>query len=130
MTQHDAGRGVNYAGIGSISNPASRCVSVASYCEPALNCEIKFHAKFSGYTVYHVKSMISRLHIHVHVHDQSIACTCTCVCINLSPPQQSLMSTIVNLAQTFVGSNNVNLLQPLGQFGTRLHGGKDAASAR
>lgn len=42
----------------------------------------------------------------------------------------SLMSTIVNLAQNFVGSNNINLLQPLGQFGTRLQGGKDAASPR
>lgn len=40
------------------------------------------------------------------------------------------MSTIVNLAQNFVGSNNINLLQPLGQFGTRLQGGKDAASPR
>ena len=28
LTQHDAGRGVNYAGIGSISNPASRCVAL------------------------------------------------------------------------------------------------------
>ncbi len=44
--------------------------------------------------------------------------------------QASLMSTIVGLAQNFVGSNNVNILQPLGQFGTRLHGGKDAASPR
>lgn len=42
----------------------------------------------------------------------------------------SLMSTIINLAQDFVGSNNINLLQPIGQFGTRLQGGKDAASAR
>ncbi|XP_074519536.1 DNA topoisomerase 2-alpha [Halichoeres trimaculatus] len=42
----------------------------------------------------------------------------------------SLMSTIVGLAQNFVGSNNLNLLQPLGQFGTRLHGGKDSASPR
>jgi len=40
------------------------------------------------------------------------------------------MGTIVNLAQNFVGSNNVNLLQPRGQFGTRLHGGRDAASPR
>ncbi len=38
--------------------------------------------------------------------------------------------TIVGLAQNFVGSNNVNLLEPRGQFGTRLLGGKDAASAR
>ncbi|XP_047738579.1 DNA topoisomerase 2-alpha isoform X2 [Hyalella azteca] len=42
----------------------------------------------------------------------------------------SLMSTIINLAQNFVGSNNINLLEPIGQFGTRLMGGKDAASPR
>ncbi|XP_058862634.1 DNA topoisomerase 2-alpha-like [Acipenser ruthenus] len=42
----------------------------------------------------------------------------------------SLMMTIINLAQNFIGSNNLNLLQPVGQFGTRLHGGKDAASPR
>lgn len=40
------------------------------------------------------------------------------------------MATIVGLAQNFVGSNNINLLMPIGQFGTRLQGGKDAASAR
>ena len=34
------------------------------------------------------------------------------------------------MAQTFVGSNNINLLAPVGQFGSRLMGGKDAASAR
>ncbi|XP_014666193.1 PREDICTED: DNA topoisomerase 2-alpha-like [Priapulus caudatus] len=44
--------------------------------------------------------------------------------------EQSLNTTIVNLAQNFVGSNNINLLQPIGQFGTRLHGGKDCASPR
>ncbi|KAJ8877833.1 hypothetical protein PR048_022292 [Dryococelus australis] len=44
--------------------------------------------------------------------------------------ENSLMSTIINLAQNYVGSNNINLLQPIGQFGTRLSGGKDAASAR
>ncbi|RNA39637.1 DNA topoisomerase 2-alpha-like, partial [Brachionus plicatilis] len=44
--------------------------------------------------------------------------------------EQSLMGTIINLAQNFVGSNNINLLLPIGQFGTRLHGGKDAASPR
>jgi DNA gyrase/topoisomerase IV subunit A len=34
------------------------------------------------------------------------------------------------MAQNFVGSNNVNLLVPSGQFGTRLSGGKDHAAAR
>ena len=40
------------------------------------------------------------------------------------------MMTIIGLAQNFVGSNNLNLLQPMGQFGTRLNGGKDSASPR
>jgi DNA topoisomerase II len=44
--------------------------------------------------------------------------------------EQSLMSTIVNLAQNFVGSNNINFLLPIGQFGTRLQGGSDSASPR
>jgi len=44
--------------------------------------------------------------------------------------EASLQGTIINLAQNFVGSNNFNLLEPSGQFGTRLAGGKDAASSR
>lgn len=44
--------------------------------------------------------------------------------------EASMASTIIGLAQDFVGSNNINLLLPLGQFGSRLNGGKDAASAR
>eukprot|EP00762_Andalucia_godoyi_P005967 ANDGO_00062.mRNA.1 DNA topoisomerase 2 len=44
--------------------------------------------------------------------------------------EQSLASTIVGMAQNFVGSNNINLLFPSGQFGTRIAGGSDAASAR
>jgi DNA topoisomerase-2 len=44
--------------------------------------------------------------------------------------EASLNATIIGMAQNFTGSNNVNLLQPLGQFGTRLQGGEDAASPR
>jgi DNA topoisomerase II len=44
--------------------------------------------------------------------------------------EASLTSTIIGMAQIFVGSNNINLLAPNGQFGTRLMGGKDAASPR
>ena len=44
--------------------------------------------------------------------------------------ENSLNGAIVGLAQNFVGSNNINLLSPKGQFGTRLMGGKDAASER
>ena len=44
--------------------------------------------------------------------------------------EASLQGTIVNLAQDYVGSNNVNYLIPEGQFGTRLNGGSDSAAAR
>ena len=42
----------------------------------------------------------------------------------------SLAETIVKLAQDFTGSNNINLLVPCGQFGTRIMGGKDASQPR
>lgn len=41
-----------------------------------------------------------------------------------------LAGVVIGLAQNFVGSNNINILTPSGQFGTRLAGGKDAASSR
>jgi DNA topoisomerase-2 len=44
--------------------------------------------------------------------------------------EASLNSTIVGMAQTFVGANNINLLRPIGQFGSRVLGGKDSASPR
>jgi DNA topoisomerase-2 len=44
--------------------------------------------------------------------------------------EASLNGAIVHMAQTFVGSNNINLLKPNGQFGTRLQGGNDSASER
>ena len=44
--------------------------------------------------------------------------------------EASLNGAIVGMAQNFVGSNNINLFEPNGQFGTRLQGGKDSASER
>jgi len=44
--------------------------------------------------------------------------------------EMSLTGAIVGMAQDYVGSNNINVLKPNGQFGTRLRGGKDAASPR
>ena len=44
--------------------------------------------------------------------------------------EASLTSAIINMAQNYIGSNNINILEPLGQFGTRSLGGKDAASPR
>jgi len=44
--------------------------------------------------------------------------------------EQSLNMTIVGMAQDFVGSNNINLLRPNGQFGSRVHLGNDASSPR
>jgi DNA gyrase/topoisomerase IV, subunit A len=40
--------------------------------------------------------------------------------------EASLTSTIVGLAQDFVGSNNINLLSPIGQFGTRAEVGLES----
>lgn len=42
----------------------------------------------------------------------------------------SLQSAIIGMAQDFVGSNNINLFKPNGQFGTRIQGGKDAGAPR
>ena len=44
--------------------------------------------------------------------------------------ENSLVSTIISMAQNFIGSNNLNTLLPIGQFGSRIMGGKDSASAR
>ena len=44
--------------------------------------------------------------------------------------EQSLMGAIIGLCQDYVGSNNINLLMPLGGFGSRIAGGADAASPR
>jgi DNA topoisomerase-2 len=44
--------------------------------------------------------------------------------------EASLNQAIKGMAQNFVGSNNINLLVPSGQFGTRLQGGNDSASER
>ena len=45
--------------------------------------------------------------------------------------EASLNGAIINMAQNYVGANNINLLQPNGQFGSRMvASGKDAASER
>lgn len=44
--------------------------------------------------------------------------------------EASVAATVINMAQDYVGSNNINLLVPCGQFGTRHDGGKSAASPR
>jgi DNA topoisomerase-2 len=44
--------------------------------------------------------------------------------------EASLNAAIIGMAQNFVGSNNINLFEPNGQFGTRIQAGRDAASER
>ncbi len=44
--------------------------------------------------------------------------------------ENSLQLAIVGMAQIYVGTNNINLLCPNGQFGSRCQGGQDASSAR
>jgi DNA topoisomerase-2 len=44
--------------------------------------------------------------------------------------EMSLMGAIIGMAQNFPGSNNINLLLPLGNFGFRREMGKESASPR
>jgi DNA topoisomerase-2 len=44
--------------------------------------------------------------------------------------EESLNKAIVGMAQNFIGSNNINILFPSGQFGSRIKGGQDASSPR
>jgi DNA topoisomerase-2 len=44
--------------------------------------------------------------------------------------EASLNAAIVGMAQDFMGSNNINLLLPEGQFGSRLKSGKDFSAPR
>ena len=44
--------------------------------------------------------------------------------------EASLHGAIIGMAQNFVGHNNINYLEPIGQFGSRLKGGKDSAQPR
>jgi len=44
--------------------------------------------------------------------------------------EESLNKAIVGMAQNFIGSNNINVLFPSGQFGSRIKGGQDASSPR
>lgn len=44
--------------------------------------------------------------------------------------EASLQGAIINMAQDYVGSNNINVFKPNGNFGSRRLGGEDAASPR
>ena len=44
--------------------------------------------------------------------------------------EASLQGAIINMAQNYVGSNNLNVFHPKGNFGSRRMGGEDAASPR
>ena len=44
--------------------------------------------------------------------------------------EASLQGAIVNMAQDFCGSNNINIFKPNGNFGSRRVGGEDAGSSR
>jgi DNA topoisomerase-2 len=50
--------------------------------------------------------------------------------MNYQHGNTSLEATIINQAQNYVGANNIPLLLPLSQFGSRIKGGKDCGSSR
>jgi DNA topoisomerase-2 len=51
-------------------------------------------------------------------------------CTNYHHGEQNLYGTIISLATSYIGSNNIPLLTRDGQFGSRNAGGKDAGAAR
>lgn len=55
-----------------------------------------------------------------------LACSVACKA-SYYEDELSLCKIIIKMAQNYIGSNNINLLMPFGQFGTRLMGGKDCA---
>jgi len=44
--------------------------------------------------------------------------------------ESSLQTAIIGMAQIYIGTNNINILSPNGQFGSRIQGGNDASSPR
>ena len=44
--------------------------------------------------------------------------------------ENSLQEAIIGMAQIFVGTNNINILEPKGQMGSRISGGQDSSSPR
>src|SRR3990167_7987131 len=54
----------------------------------------------------------------------------TATCVEYKHNEQCLADAIIHMARDFISSNNTPLLTPLGRFGCRMLGGKDAASAR
>ena len=44
--------------------------------------------------------------------------------------ENSLQEAIIGMAQIFVGTNNINMLEPKGQMGSRISGGQDSSSPR
>ena len=97
----------NYDNIRSIPNvcdglkPSQRKILFSAF-KRNLTSEIKV-AQFSGYVSEHAG----------YHHGEA-----------------SLQGAIISMAQNFVGSNNIPLFVPLGNFGTRLEYGADAASPR
>lgn len=49
---------------------------------------------------------------------------------NFTSETHWLETTLISMSQNFTGSNNLNLLLPIGLFGTRLAGGGDSADTR
>ena len=71
--------------------------------------------------------------IQENFDDRNKGCAIEWICFRKSGyhhGEASLNGAIIGMAQNFVGSNNINLLEPNGQFGTRLEGGKDSAAER
>lgn len=75
------------------------------------SCLKKFSGNNTEYKVSQLASLVSAQTAYLH-------------------GEQSLSNAIVNMAQSFTGSNNMPLLNENGSFGSRLQNGSDCASSR
>jgi len=95
------------------------------------DCERSVPCMIDGFKPSHRKVIFSVLKRNI-TKDMKVAQLAAYIAENSAyhHGEKSLEGTIIGLAHDFVGSNNINLLVPQGQFGGRLQGGKDHASSR
>ena len=122
-----------------IQNEDTMC-SISNYLNQELiqfsleDCRRSLPNLWDGLKISQRKILYSVFKKHLTAHGKSmkvaqLAGYCAEIS-NYHHGEQCLFETIIKMAHSFPGSNNIPFLQQDGQFGSRTYGGKDAASAR
>jgi DNA topoisomerase-2 len=133
---------------GWLVNPLS--VSRMDYNQKVMDISQFLMTEMYDYSSYNIKRAIPSVIDGFKVSQRKVMCACLDKFKNSSTPsfkvaqlaafaaahtnyahgEVSLQNTIVNMAQSFSGSNNIPYLYEDGAFGTRIANGGDAASPR